>query len=165
MKPALFVIDVQKQFYQSDPQTKRSLQAAVEYINAAIALFRAKDLPVICIQHMDEADQLVPGAAGFDLPDDLHILPADLHITKTYGNAFNQTALPGRMRELGVDTLILTGYCAENCVLSTARGAEDLDLLPILLRGGLASGSPENIRFVESVNEIISYAALKKVLE
>jgi hypothetical protein len=34
----------------------------------------------------------------------------------------------------------------------------------MLVRGSLASGSPENIRFVESISDIISYGALKKVL-
>jgi hypothetical protein len=42
--------------------------------------------------------------------------------------------------------------------------AEDLDLTPILLRGSLASGDPERIRFVEDVSNIISYGALKKAL-
>jgi len=50
-------------------------------------------------------------------------------------------------------------------VLSTCRGAVDLDLTPILLRGSLASDSAENIKFVESINDMISYGALKKVLE
>jgi nicotinamidase-related amidase len=35
----------------------------------------------------------------------------------------------------------MAGYCAEYCVLSTYRGAIDLDLNPILLRDALASGS------------------------
>jgi hypothetical protein len=35
----------------------------------------------------------------------------------------------------------------------------------MLLRGSLASGSPENIKVVESISDIISYVALKKVLE
>jgi hypothetical protein len=49
-------------------------------------------------------------------------------------------------------------------VLSTYRGAQDLDLTPIILRGSLASGSLENIKFVESISDIISYGVLKKVL-
>jgi len=53
--------------------------------------------------------------------------------------------------ELEVDTVIVTGFCAEFCVLATYRGAEDLDLTPILLRGSLASSTPENIKFVESI--------------
>ena len=138
---------------------------AIETINAVIALFREKHLPIICIQHVEEEEKLVPGAEGFELPDDLDILPSDLHIHKVYGNSFNKTPLEDELRKLGVDTVIITGFCAEYCVLSTCRGAEDLDLTPIIVRGSLASVIPENIRFVESINNIISYGALKKVLE
>jgi nicotinamidase-related amidase len=165
MKPALLVIDVQKAFFDRDAVTTQSLAQAVEYINAAIVLFRDKQLEVIAVQHMDADEQLVPGADGFALPEQLKIIASDLHIIKTYGNAFNQTALADELQKLGVDTVILTGFCAEYCVLSTCRGAEDRDLTPILLHGALASSSPEAIPFVESINDSISFGALKKVLE
>ena len=63
-----------------------------------------------------------------------------------------------------VDTVIITGFCAEYCVLSTCRGAEDVDLTPILLRDALAGSTPENIGFVESIHDVISYGALERVL-
>jgi nicotinamidase-related amidase len=164
MKPALLVIDVQKEFFKIDAQTVESLNGAIEYINAAIALFRTKNLPIFCIQHINEEDKLIPGEEGFELPEGLHIIPSDSRIHKTYGNAFNKTALQSKLKELDVDTVIISGYCAEFCVLSTYRGAQDLDLTPMLLRGSLASGSPENIKFVESISDIISFGALKKVM-
>ena len=164
MKPVLLVVDVQKAFFKIDPITTQSLENAIEYINAAIALFRDRHLPVICVQHMDEGDKLIPSAEGFELPDQLHILDSDLRIHKTYGNAFNKTPLADELRKLGADTVIITGFCAEYCVLATYRGAEDLDLTPILLRDSLASGSPERIKFVESISDIMSYGALKKAL-
>jgi nicotinamidase-related amidase len=164
MKPALLVIDVQKEFFK-DPSTARSLDSAIEYINAAIALFRSKGLPVICIRHREDESGLIPGKEGFDLPDSLNVLATDIHIVKTYGNGFTKTSLAGTLRELGVDTVIITGYCAEFCVLSTCRGAVDQDLTPILMRNALASGTPDNIRFVESVNDLVSYGALKKLIE
>jgi nicotinamidase-related amidase len=165
MKPALLVIDVQKAFFKYDSVTTQSLERAIEYINAAIALFREKHLPVICVQHIDKGDKLVPGEEGFDLPAGLHILPTDLHIYKTYRNSFNKTPLLEELQKLGVNTVIISGYCAEYCVLSTCRGAQDLDLTAILLRDALASGIPENTKFVESIDNVISYGALKKVLE
>lgn len=164
MKPALLVIDVQKAFFEFSPATAQSLNDAIEYINAAIAMFREKHLPIICVQHVDAEENLVPGEDGFELPEALDILPSDLHIHKTYGNSFNRTGLADELRELGVDTVIVTGFCAEYCVLSTIRGAEDLDLTPIVLRGSLASSTPKNVRFVESISDVISYGALKKVL-
>jgi len=164
MKPALLVIDVQKQFFTFSQQTVESLNDAMQYINAVIALFREKQLPVICIQQVDEEEKLVPGEEGFELPETLDILPSDLHIHKTYGNSFAKTSLEEELRALGVDTVIITGFCAEYCVLSTYRGAEDCDLTPILLRGALASVTQENIRFVESISDLLSYGALKKIL-
>jgi nicotinamidase-related amidase len=164
MKPALLVIDVQKEFFKFGETTEQSLHDAIEYINEAIALFREKELPVICVQHIEEEDNLVPGEEGFELPDELDILPSDLNIRKTYGNSFNKTPLEDQLRDLGVDTVIISGFCAEFCVLSTYRGAQDLDLTPIVLRGSLASNELQNITFVESISDIISLVALKKVL-
>ena len=164
MKPALLVIDVQKQFFKFGQTTAQSLNDAIEYINAAIELFREKELPIICIQHVDQENGLVPGKEGFELPEILNILSSDLHIHKTYGNSFNKTSLEEELQELDVDTVILTGFCAEYCVLSTYRGAQDLDVTPIILRGSLASGVLENIKFVESISDLISYGSLKKVL-
>ena len=164
MKPVLLVIDVQKEFFRN-PATSQSLNSAIEYVNAAIELFRERHLPIVSIQHVDKEEGLVPGKDGFDLPQNLKILSSDLHVHKTYGNSFNKTPLAEKLRELGVDTVIITGFSAEHCVLSTYRGAEDLDLTPIILRGALASDNRENIEFVERINNIISYGSLKKVLE
>jgi nicotinamidase-related amidase len=159
------VIDMQKEFFDSDPAQTRSLKNAIQTINEAIALFRDKNLPVVCVQHINEKDGLAPGSPGFEFQEEIHILPGDLHIHKTYGNSFNKTPLPAKLQELGVDTVILSGFCAEFCVLATSIGAEDVDLMPVFLRGGLASGNEKNIRFVESLNEIISTGALEKALE
>jgi nicotinamidase-related amidase len=164
MKPALLVVDVQKQFFKEGPATAQSLEAAIEYINAAIEMFREKDLPVVCVQHVDKESKLIPGEDGFELPDQLNILERDFHIHKTYGNSFNQTPLAEKLHEWGVDTVIITGFCAEFCVLSTARGAEDCDFNALVLRGSLASSKPENIPFVESICDLISYGALKIML-
>lgn len=165
MKIALLVIDVQKKFWDYSPTTAQSLDDAVEYINAAITLFREKELPVICIQHMDESQKLIPGEEGFESPDILDVLPTDLHISKTYGNAFNKTSLEKELRALGVERVILTGFCAEYCVLSTYRGALDIDIKPIFLRGSLATANPERIKFIEDISDVISYDALKSFLD
>lgn len=161
MKPALLVIDVQKKFFKNSPDTAQSLNKAIEYIRFAIQLFREQKLPIVFIQHMDEEDGLIPGTEGFDLPDAFEVLPGDLRITKTYGNSFNKTGLTEQLSALGVDTVILSEYCAEYCVLSTYRGAKDIDLNPILLVGALASGVKENIRLVESISQVISIGALE----
>jgi nicotinamidase-related amidase len=164
MKPALLVIDIQKAFLDISPVMTQSINEAIRYTNAAIDFFREKGLPIIAIQHMDEAGKLMPGEAGFDLPESLKILPSDVHIHKTYSNSFNRTPLINHLQELGVDTVILTGFCAEYCVLSTYHGAQDNDLTPVMLRGSLASDVLENITFVENICETITFGALKSFL-
>jgi nicotinamidase-related amidase len=162
-KPALIVIDVQKEFFQISETTTQSLHSAIEVINAAIVLFREKEFPVVSVQHINESIGLKPGSPGFDIPEELEIAPGDLHIHKTYSNAFNKTGLADRLREMQAGPLILAGFCAEYCVLSTYRGALDQDFKPIMLQGGLASETPEHIRFVEHISDGVTFGALKSL--
>lgn len=165
MKSALLVIDIQQKFFGIGPEPATSLHKAVHFINEALTFFRGKKLPIIAIQHIDETEGLVPGIPSFELPKSLKILPTDRRIHKTYGNAFTKTELEMVLRDLGVDTVIISGFCAEYCVLSTYRGALDKDFTPALLRSALASVNPANIPFVESINDTISLNILKKALE
>ncbi len=164
MKAALLVIDVQNRFFSLNQACSDSLKSAVEYINAAIGLFRERNLPIVIIQHKSEEEGLEPGKSGFDVPESVKLGPKDIRIVKTYGNSFTKTGLAEKLRALQVDTIIMTGFCAEYCVLSTYRGAQDFDLTPILLKGSLASDNAEHIRFVEEISEIISFGALKTLL-
>lgn len=164
MKPALLVIDIQNEFFNSNQACDNSLNSAIEYINAAITYFREKNLPIIAIQHQSANHDLTPGKPGFDIHKSVDLHPQDLRIVKTYSNSFVKTELAERLQELEVDTVIVTGFCAEYCVLSTYRGAQDLDFTPIILKGSLASDNAEHIRFVEEITEIISLGALKTLL-
>jgi len=160
----MLVIDIQNEFFNRNQACDDSLKSAIEYINAAINLFREKNLPIVVIQHKSEEQGLVPGKSGFDVNDSVKLKPQDIRIVKTYGNSFTKTGLAEKLRELGVDTVIVTGFCAEYCVLSTYRGAQDFDFTPIILKGSLASENAEHIRFVEEITETISYGALKTLL-
>ncbi|MCJ7694000.1 MAG: isochorismatase family protein [Anaerolineaceae bacterium] len=163
MNPALLVIDVQTAFF-NDPVTLGSLARASWYINTAIAIFREKNLPVICIQHMNPEEGFGPESEGFGVHKDIPILDTDTHILKTYGNAFNKTNLDKTLRDMGIDTLIIVGFKAEGCVLSTYRGAKDMDYVPILLRGSIISRNPEYEKFVEDISDLITITALIKIM-
>ena len=165
MKPALLIIDMQEIFFEHSPEVAQSLTSAVEYINAAIHLFRGKNLPVFVIEDIEVENSRVPGSTGFETTNKIDLLSSDPRIHKTYGNAFNKTDLHQQLQTLEADTLILTGFAASQCVLSTYRGATDLDYTPLLFRGSLADSSPERIRFVEDIHELLSYDALTKLLE
>jgi nicotinamidase-related amidase len=164
MKAALLVIDIQNEFFNISQVCADSLKLAIQYVNAAIALFRKKNLPVIAVQHKSVEDDLVPNKPGFDIPDAVKLEPSDLRIVKTYGNSFNRTGLAEKLRELGVETVIITGFCAEQCVLSTYKGAEDLDFKPIILKGSIASDNLGHLKSVEEITDTITLGALRALL-
>lgn len=164
MKPALLVVDLQQAFFKSGQQTAQSLEQSVAYVNSAIGMFREQGRPVIFIQHLNPGAGLEPGQPGFDIPEKINALPSDIRIYKEQGNSFHQTGLSGQLEELGVDTVFIAGYCAEHCVLSTYRGAQDEGFAAVLIRGALASPSPENIRFVECISDVVSVSNLKYLL-
>ncbi len=164
MRAALLVIDVQNEFFDLNQRCSDSLKSAIEYINEAIGLFRKKNLPVVVIQHKNEDRGFVPGNSGFDVPESVKLKPQDIRIVKAYSNSFTKTNLAEKLKELKVDTVILTGFKAEFCVLSTYKGAEEFDFKPIMLKGSLASDDAEHIRFVEEISETISIGALTTLL-
>lgn len=163
MKLALMIIDMQREYYQGGALSQ--MDRASEYINAVIPLFEKKGLPIIWVQDIDEEGGVVPGTEGFDLIESLKPNKDSIIIHKRYGNSFNKTECDQILKDHGVDTVVLTGFCAEYCVSNTYRGAKDLDYFPVLLKNGIASVEEANKQFVENINETISYGMLKKILE
>jgi len=79
MKLALLVIDLQKEFFNSNQTCLYSLKSAVEYINEALTLFREKGFPIISIQHQNVKEGLIPGNEGFKV----HELNSNLKILES----------------------------------------------------------------------------------
>ena len=156
------VIDMQKEFYRGE--TVSQMDKAVEYINYVIPIFEKKNLPIIWVQDVDEGDGVVPGTDGFEFIDSLKPKPDAIRIHKTYGNSFNKTDVDKILKEHGVDTVVMTGFCAEFCVLSTYRGAKDRDYFPVILKNGIASVEDANKEFVEKISETVTAGVLEKML-
>jgi len=162
MNIALLVIDMQKAFFNGS--SKKSMGYAAKYINHTVDLFRNRNKKIIWIQDEDEKIGNIRGTDGFKIIDLLKPKKNEKRIIKHYGNGFNKTELMKYIVEEKIDTIIITGYCAEYCVLSTYRGALDNDLTPKLLKNAIASGDKNNIKFVENISEIIRINALKKII-
>jgi len=60
-------------------------------------------------------------------------------IVKHYPNSFAHTDLDARLRELGVEDVILAGFMTHMCVSSTARGAFDLGYRPTVVGSATAT--------------------------
>ncbi|RZL79212.1 MAG: cysteine hydrolase [Rhodococcus sp. (in: high G+C Gram-positive bacteria)] len=73
----------------------------------------------------------------------LGALPAEPVFRKTRMGSFSTTDLDARLRERGVDTLVLTGVATSGAVLSTAREAADRDYRVMILSDCCADFDPE----------------------
>ena len=160
MNLALLVIDMQNEFFAEGNPAKPSLHAAVEYINGAIALFRKASAPVIIVSDIEEPTR-IPGAPSFALHESIAAEPGDLRVDKRAGNAFWETDLDAQLRARSIDMLILSGFCAEYCVLNTFRGARERGWPAAILKNGIATPNQDRIRFVEDICDVISYGALE----
>ena len=156
------IIDMQKEFHKGEIAAQ--MDRAAEHINYVLPMFEEKNLPVIYVQDVDEGDGVVPGTEGFEFIDSLAPKKDSIVIHKKYGNSFNKTDVDKILKDAGVDTVVMTGFCAEYCVLSTYRGAKDLDYFPVILKNGIASVEDANKEFVEKISETITCGVLEKML-
>jgi len=91
-------------------------------------------------------DDLRPGAEGHKLWSGLETEPADLFVTKNRFSAFlpSACALPGLLRERGIDTVIIVGTLTNVCSESSGRDAAMSDFRVILVSDANACRSDDD---------------------
>jgi nicotinamidase-related amidase len=121
---ALIVIDVQEMFFGGAKPGYRGAEV-IDGINRLTAAARGANAPVFIVQHESDANgPLARGSDGWQLPVQLVRAASDHSVYKTVGDSFQDTALDERLREMGIDHVVLCGYATEFCVNATARRAE-----------------------------------------
>ena len=88
---------------------------------------------------------LTPGSKGHELWHALDVQPGDLVVEKDRFSAFIQGSsdLAERLRERGVDTVLITGTVTNVCCESTARDAMMLNFRTIMVTDGNAAMTDE----------------------
>ncbi len=117
MKPALLVIDVQKEYMPM--MSKEDQEMAIEMMNWSIWVFRKFDLPVIRVYHTSPEWGFTEENPTFEFHDSLKVTSDDPKIVKTYGSSFTKTDLDKLLKEKDVNTVFLCGLSAVGCVLAT----------------------------------------------
>lgn len=163
LRPALLVIDMQNQFLPMMDQEGKDFTFYV--INAYIDGFRSAGFPVVRIYHSDPQWGPKPDSPEFEFPEEIHILPGDPKVIKTYGDGFNKTELEKVLRDLKVNTLFLCGLSATGCVLATYIGAQNHDFKAFLIKGGMLSPKISNTEQIENIFDAIGYEAVNVMLD
>lgn len=126
-KTALILIDVQVGL--DDPKLgERNNPDAESNMARLLADWREHDRPIFHIQHMsiEPNSPLRPELAGNAIKDVVAPQGDEPIIQKTVNNAFVGTDLEGRLREGGVQSVVIVGLTTNHCVSTTVRMARDL---------------------------------------
>jgi ureidoacrylate peracid hydrolase len=128
------------------PNTKRLLDAC-----------RAAGIPAIHVRVMnlagDSSDTswrykamnilVPPESKDAEIVEELAPLPGEVILDKTTSSLFLSTNADFLLRNMGVDTLIITGVVTNNCVESTTRSAGDLGYRVLLVGDACAAWTQE----------------------
>ncbi len=128
MQPALLVVDMLKDFVEG-PFAAAGAAGLVPRVRAAVDLARCRGVPVIfiCDAHAPDDPEFallpphaIAGTAGAEIVPALAPGQGDRVVSKRRYSGFFQTDLEAVLRDLGVDTLALTGLQTDCCVQHTA---------------------------------------------
>ena len=158
MKPALLVIDVQKQYVPF--MSKEDQDLAIQMMNWAIWIFRENNLPVIRIYHTDPEWGPAPETPMFEFHDSLKVKETDPKIVKTYPSAFTKTELDKVLKEKNINTLFLCGLSSVGCVLATYMDAKSYDYKAFMIKDALIS---HKANYTDSIEEIFNALDLETV--
>jgi nicotinamidase-related amidase len=136
-KPALVVIDVQNDYFEGGAFPLWNAEQALVATEKAIQAARAKDMPVVFVQHVANGPSpfFNPDTEGVKLHERVRAaVSASPVVTKQHADAFEGTTLHEVLQGLGADELVVCGMMTQNCVTHTAvsRRADDYRKVTVL---------------------------------
>lgn len=142
MKTALLVIDIQNDYF---PGGKFPLVTPLEAAKKAYELlrcFREHGGHHIHVQHISlqpDAAFFVKGDSGSDIHDSVAHFEGEPIVYKHYPNSFRETNLLERLKEWGIERVVITGMMTHMCVDATARAAADFGFQVIVAEDACAT--------------------------
>ncbi|MBF7688235.1 isochorismatase family protein [Acinetobacter rathckeae] len=136
MKEALLIIDVQNDYFVNGKYPLHEPIAVLKNINALEHYFLNQNLPIIYIQHINNAPNatfFLKNSLGSQLHKGLLLKNNSTIIIKEFPNSFLHTNLLTTLTELSVKRLVITGMMTHMCIDTTTRAAKDLGFDNILI--------------------------------
>jgi nicotinamidase-related amidase len=125
MNDALLVIDVQNEYFTgSMPVTYP--QGSLENILKAMDQAHAESVPVVVIQHTNQALGAVTfrkGTDNWELHNEIKQRHSDILIGKNLPGSFTGTSLGSWLKERDISKVTIAGYMTQMCCDTTARQA------------------------------------------
>lgn len=146
MNTALLLIDIQNDYF---PNGRMLLDKSIEACQKAVEalhLYRAKQMPVIHIQHVStrpDAVHFLPCTKGVEFHPDVLPTKNETIIKKHYPNSFKDTTLLTHLTKNQIHHLVIAGMMTHLCIDATVRAAYDLGFSCTVLHDACATKSLE----------------------
>lgn len=137
---ALIVIDVQQAF--NDPSWgQRNNPEAESNVAALLEGWRASGAPLFHVQHRSQRPGSLfhPDGPGCAVKPEAQPLAGEPVIYKNVNSAFIGTDLEQRLRDAGIDTLVICGITTDHCVSTTTRMAGNFGFATFLVADASAT--------------------------
>lgn len=156
-RPALLIVDFVMAYLDPASPLYAGVEDALESNIRLLAAVRQAGIPVIFTNVVYEpggADgglfyKKIPALKAFDRGSPLGQFPPTLQprdgeavISKQFASAFFGTALDEKLRDMGVDTLLISGLSTSGCVRATALDALQHGFAPFVVREACGDRHP-----------------------
>ena len=140
---ALILIDIQQGFDDLKYWGPRNNPQAEANAGKLLEAWRASGRPLFHVQHRSTTagSPLRPGQPGCDFKPEVRPLPGEPVIGKHVNSAFIGTDLEARLRQQGIDTVVIAGLTTAHCVSTTTRMAGNLGFRTLLAADGCATNA------------------------
>ena len=128
-RPVLLVIDIQNFYFQGGKLPLVGSAEASLKAKSVLDAFRAKNLPVIHIQHMPQGiEKFEPGVTDpqYAIHPNVAPIAGENVVVKHFANSFRETQLLALLQGLKVKTLVIAGMQTHMCVEAAVRAGADL---------------------------------------
>ncbi|MBY7142448.1 cysteine hydrolase [Virgibacillus sp. NKC19-3] len=130
MRTALIVVDIQNDYFPNGKMELSNPDKAAANAVQVIDWFRKNNKDnIFHVQHIAGSPDLgffLPNTAGAEIHETVQPLEHENKIVKNFPNSFLKTDLESRLREKGVDNVIVVGMMTHMCIDATVRAAVDL---------------------------------------
>lgn len=187
-RPAVLIVDFVMAYLEITSPLYAGVESALASNERLLALARELKIPVIFTnvvyepggingglfyQKIPALQVFVAGSSLGAFPPSLQPADDDIVISKQYASAFFGTGLAGTLKDMAIDTLVITGLSTSGCVRATALDALQYGFAPFVVREACGDRHPApheanlfdlQAKYAEVVDEVKAAGLMKAAM-
>lgn len=152
MSKCLLIIDVQEAMFCSPECRLANERSVVENIKKLINVARAKNLPIIYIQHTENEGLYKQNTTSWQIYHQIKPLDNDFIVEKSSWDSFLNTNLKETLLNLDVNELIIAGMQTEFCLDTTIRSGYEKNYSIVVARDAHSTFDSEILKGNQIIN-------------